>query len=98
MAELVKLRTTSCGAIIVVAKIGEKAAEPRSGSVVLEKVATLGMQSPRTLTKCTYVVARSLAKISVATGPAAISSMSTMSATLLFVTKLATSTSSKNAG
>ena len=31
MAELVKLCTTWCGKIIVVVKIDEKAAEPRSG-------------------------------------------------------------------
>ena len=43
-AELVKLRTTWCGAIIVVAEIGEKAAEPRSGSVIFEKVATFGLR------------------------------------------------------
>jgi hypothetical protein len=60
MAELVKLRTTWCGKIIVVAEIGEKAAEPRSGLIILEKVATFGPQSPRALTKCTHVFARPL--------------------------------------
>ena len=60
MAELVKLRTTWCGKVIVVAEIGEKAAEPRSGSVILEKVATFGPQSPHALTKCTHVFARPL--------------------------------------
>jgi hypothetical protein len=50
MAKLVKLHTTWCGKIIVVAEIGEKAAEPRSGSVILEKVATFGPQSLRALT------------------------------------------------
>jgi hypothetical protein len=49
-----------CGKIIVVAEIGEKAAEPRSGSIILEKVATFGPQSPRALTKCTHVFARPL--------------------------------------
>jgi hypothetical protein len=56
------LRTTWCGAIVVVAEIGEKAAEPRSGSVIFGKVATFGMQSLRALTKCTHVFARSLSE------------------------------------
>ena len=61
MAELVKLRTTWCGKIIVLARIGEKAAEPRSGSVILEKVATFGPHSsPRALPECTHVFARPL--------------------------------------
>jgi hypothetical protein len=42
MAELVKLRTTRCGKTIVVAEIGEKAAELRRGSIIFEKVATFG--------------------------------------------------------
>ena len=58
MAELVKLCTTRCGIIIVVAKIGEKAAEPRSGSVILEKVATFGPHSPRARAKCARVFSR----------------------------------------
>ena len=38
MAALVELCTAWCGKIIVIAEIGEKAAEPRSGgSVILEK-------------------------------------------------------------
>jgi hypothetical protein len=54
MAELIKLHTTWCGKIIVVAEIGEKAAEPRSGSVILENVATFRPQSLRALTNCTH--------------------------------------------
>ena len=34
-SSLIKLHTTRCGKIIVVAEIGEKGAEPRSGSVTL---------------------------------------------------------------
>jgi hypothetical protein len=55
------LRTTWCG-IIVVAEIGEKAAEPRSGSVIFENVATFDLQSPRALTKCAHIFARSFSE------------------------------------
>jgi hypothetical protein len=60
MTELVELCTTWCGKIIVIAEIGEKADEPRSGLVIFAKVATFGPQSPRALTKYTHVFAHPL--------------------------------------